>query len=109
MFVALIYKHPGSTEIDRIIGGFASNEAAAEWCSDNLANPPFDIRELEHYEALGDPDEDATIADYFTGSYRPRPSRGRLRPLGPPAAPPVCAETGFPCALRAEPYPTPRR
>jgi hypothetical protein len=39
MFVAVIYKHAGSAEIDRIAGGFASNEEAAEWCSHNVKRP----------------------------------------------------------------------
>ena len=70
MLVAVIYKYAGSTEIDRIVGGFASNEEAAEWCSHNVAQP-FDIREVEHYEALNRDPEDAAVADYFTAGYRP--------------------------------------
>ena len=70
MFVALIYKYAGSTVIDRVVGGFASNEAAAEWCSHNLATQPFDIREVEHYEVV-EHLEDAAISDYFTAGYRP--------------------------------------
>ena len=46
MFVALIYKHAGPAEIDRIVGGFANTEEAAEWCSHNLATQSFDIREV---------------------------------------------------------------
>jgi hypothetical protein len=70
MLVALNYKYAGSTAIDRIVGGFASNDEAAEWCWRNVATQPFDIGEVEHYEALDNPD-DAALGDYFTAGYRP--------------------------------------
>ena len=70
MRVAVIYKYVGSTEIDRIVGGFARNEEAAEWCSYNVAQP-FDIREVEHYEALDRDPKDAAVADHFNTGYRP--------------------------------------
>ena len=72
MFVAVIYKQAGLAEIDRIVGGFESNEEAAEWCSHNVAQP-FDIREVEHYEAL-DNLEDVALDDYFTAGYRLSPA-----------------------------------
>ena len=70
MFVALIYKFAGSTAVDRVVGGFASNDEAVQWCSDNVAAQPFDIREVEHYEAVDEP-EDAAMADYLAAGYRP--------------------------------------
>ena len=60
MFVALIYKYGGAAVIDRVVGGFASNEEAFEWCSHNVATQTFDIREVERYEALDDL-EDAAL------------------------------------------------
>jgi hypothetical protein len=52
MFIAMIYRHAGSAAIDRVVGGFASNDEAFEWCARNVPAQRFDIREVEHYEGL---------------------------------------------------------
>ena len=52
MFIAMIYRHAGSAAIDRVSGGFASNDEAFERCARNVPAQRFDVREVEHYEGL---------------------------------------------------------